>query len=106
MYIMCPAHSAGKIVFLLMIERCSLVLNFVMLSRFHCQQWLNTCRQDIETPTFQKTRVLSDLGPFESFINTGTFPMLIAIIEMFSKFRKFPDCACLQRANSPREIIE
>ena len=90
---------------LLMIERCSPVLNFIMLSRFHCQEWLNTCRQDIETPTFKK-HVLSDLGPFESFVNTGTFPEQIAIIEMFFKFRRFPYCACLQRANSSRGIIE
>ena len=89
----------------LKIERCSLVFNFVMLSRFHCREWLNTCRQDIETPTLQK-HALSDLGPFESFVNIGTFLEQIAIIEMFSKFRKFPDCACLQRANSPRDIIE
>ena len=88
-----------------MIEQCSLVLNFVVLSRFHCQEWLNTCGQDIETPTIQK-HVHSDLGPFESFVQTGTFPEQIAIIEMFSKFRKFPDCACLQRATSPRDIIE
>ena len=78
-----------------------------MLSRFLCQEWLNTCRQDFETPTFnEKKHVLSDLGPFESFVNTGTFPEQIAIIEMFTKFRKFPDCACLQSANGPRDIIE
>ena len=88
-----------------MIERCSLVLNFVKLSNFHCQEWLNTCGQDIETLTFQK-HVWSDLGPFESFVNTDTFPELITIIEMFSKFRNFPDSACSQRANSPRDIIE
>ena len=67
--------------------------NFVMLSGFVVR---NTCRQDNETPRFQK-HVWSDLGLFESFINTGTFPEQIAIIEMFSKFRKFPDCACSQR---------
>ena len=72
---------------------------------FHCQKWLNTRRQGIETPTFQK-HVRSDLGPLESFVNTGTFPEQIAIIEMFSKFRKFTDCACLQRTYSPRDIIE
>ena len=69
-----------------MIERCSLVLNFVMLLRFHCQEWLNTFRQDIETQTFQKY-VSSDLGPFGSFVNIGTFLEQIAIIEIFSKFR-------------------
>ena len=38
---------------LLMTERCSLMLNFVMLSRFHCQGWLNTCLLDIGTSKFQ-----------------------------------------------------
>ena len=76
-----------------------------MLSRFHCQEWLNTCRQDIETQTFEK-HLRCDLGPFESFVNTGTFPEQIAVIEMFPKFSIFPDCACLQRANTPRDIIE
>ena len=90
-YIVCLATFSWKLsLSLLMIEWCSLVLNFVMLSRFHCQEWLNACRQEIETPTFQK-HARSDLGPFES---SGTFPEQIAIIEMFSKFRKFPDCAC------------
>ena len=76
-----------------------------MLSRFHCKEWLNTCGQDIETLTFQK-HARGDLGPFESFVNPGTFPEQRAVIEMFSKFRKFPDCACLERENSPRDIIE
>ena len=49
--------------------------------------------------------VRSDLGPFE-YLDTDTFPEQIAIIEVLSKFRKFPDCACLQKANSPRDIIE
>ena len=71
------------------------------LSRFQCQECLKTCRQDIETPTFQ-THVRSDLGPFESFVNTEQ----ITIMEMFSKFRKFPDCACLQWAKFPRDTIE
>ena len=62
-----------------------------------------TLKQDIPK---KKKHVWSDLGPFESFVNIGTFPEQIAVIEMFSKFRKFPDCACLQRANSPRNIIE
>ena len=70
------------------------MLNFVMLSRFHCQEWLNTCGQDIETLTFPK-HVRSDVGPFESFVNTGTFPEQIAVIQMFSKFRKYQDCACV-----------
>ena len=64
---------------MIMIELCSLMLIFVMLSHFHCQEWLNTCRQGIETPTFQK-HVRGDLGPFES---SGTFPEQIAIIEIF-----------------------
>ena len=42
--------------------------------------------------------VQSDLGLFESFINTGTFPKQIAVIETFSKFRKIRDCACVQSA--------
>ena len=99
----CLDTFSWKKVSLLMIERCSPVLNFVMLSRFHCPEWLNTCRQDFET--FKK-HVRSDLGPFESFVNIDTFPEQIAIIELFSKFRKFTYCACLQRAYSPRDIIE
>ena len=98
-----PGYIQLEKVSLLMIEQCSLVLNFVMLSRFHCLEWLNTCRQDTET---LQNHVRSDLGPFESFVKTGTFPEQIAITEMFSKFGKFPDCACLQRANFPRDIIE
>ena len=66
---------------------------------------MNTCRQDIETLTF-KSHVRSDFGLFESFFNTGTFPEQIAITEKFSKFRKLMDCACLQTANFPRDIIE
>ena len=31
------------------------------------------------------------------FVNIGTFPEQIAIIEMFSKFRIFSECACSQR---------
>ena len=76
-----------------------------MLSRVYCQEWLNTCRQSIETPTVRK-HIRSDLGPCEFSVNTGTFPEQIAIIEVFSKFIKFPNCACLQRAYSPRDIIE
>ena len=38
------------------------------------------------------------------FVNIGTFPEQIALIEMFSKFRIFLGCACSQRANSPRDI--
>ena len=53
---------------LLMIEQCSLVLNSVMPSRFHGQEWLNTCRRDIETPISQK-HVRSDFGPFEAHIS-------------------------------------
>ena len=70
--------------------------NFIMQSRFHCQEYLNTSQKHVR----------SDLGPFESFVNTGTFPKQIAVIETFSKFRIFSDCACVQRANSPRGIIE
>ena len=65
----------------------------------------NTCQQEIETLTFRK-HVRSDFGLFESFVNTGTFPEQIAITENFSKFRKLQDCACLQTANIPRDIIE
>ena len=39
------------------------------------------------------------------FVKICTFPEQIAIIGMFSKFRIFSDCACSQRANSPRDII-
>ena len=81
---------------LLMIERCSLMLNFIMQSRL---------AEHLSTLTFQK-HVRSDLGLFEFLVNTGTFPKQIAVIDTFSKFRKFPDCACVQRANSPRDIIE
>ena len=66
---------------------------------------LSVMAEHIETPPFQQ-HVPSDLGPLESFVNSETFPEQIAIIEIFSKFRKFPDCACLQGANSPRDIIE
>ena len=31
--------------------------------------------------------VRSDLGPFESFVNTGTYPRHIAVFATFSKFR-------------------
>ena len=93
-----------KSISLLMTELSSLVLNFLILSSFHCNEWLNTCQLNTETPTFQK-HVRSDLGPFESFVNTGMFPEQIAIIEMYSKFRQHSDCACLQRRNPPRDII-
>ena len=99
-YIVCLATFSGKKVSIPMIEQCSLVL-----SRFHCRKWLNTSREGIETPVFQK-HIRSDLGPYASSVDTGTCPEQIAIIEMFSKFRKFPDCACLQSANSPKDIIE
>ena len=40
------------------------------------------------------------------FVKIGTFPEQIAIIDMFSKLRIFTDCACSQRANFPRDIME
>ena len=76
-----PGHiQLEKSLSLLMIERCSLVPNFVMLSRFVVR---NTCRQDIEIPRFQK-HVRSDLGLFESFINTDTFPEQICLLNLES----------------------
>ena len=62
------------------------MLNFIMLSRL---------AEHLSTLTFQKD-VRSGLGLFESFVNTGTFPEQIAVIDTFSKFRKFPDRACVQ----------
>ena len=39
------------------------------------------------------------------FVYMDTLPEQIAIIELFTKFKIFPDCACSQGANCPRDII-
>ena len=42
--------------------------------------------------------------PMSLFVHVGTFLEQIAFSEMVSKFRTFPNCACPQTENSPRDI--
>ena len=50
--------------------------------------------------------VKSDSCPFESFVNIGTFPVQIAILELCANIITFIVRACSCSVNSSRDIIK
>ena len=75
------------------------------LSHSHCPKiaevlstgYLNTKTENV----YEVIQVHSKL-----FVNRGTFTEQISLTAMLSKFRLFLDFACVQRASSPRDIIQ